>query len=391
MSAITYLQRALLVHDLQTLTGPEWEACFHRVLFPLLTELLQPCNRRDAALMEETRMRAATVLSKVFLHHLTPLLSLSTFANLWLMILNFMDKYMHAEKSDLLYEAIPESLKNMLLVMDSAKVFESPDGRSELWDVTWERIGQFLPNMKEELFREQDEVRALDRINGSKGDSVNLQTNVQDSQAYNLQPQQNYPYNVQQTNLQNPNLPTYQESGSHSNQLPNLLTNSQANLQISPQSNSKLEQPNSQKYQQDNSQVYQQTSVPMYQQTNSPLYQQPNLPSYQQPQYQHPNSQLYQQPNLQTYQPPNLQLYQQPNPQVYQQLNSPKHSQSPQSYSQSSQSTINLTQHNIENATRSSIILQPPSSQNSINSPLFAHLGQVDKYELFTLKHNLFQ
>lgn len=157
MSAITYLQRALLVHDLQTLTGPEWEACFQRVLFPLLNYLLQPITK-DRIAMEETRMRAATLLSKVFLHHLTPLLSLPTFSSLWLTILDFLDRYMHAEKSDLLYEAIPESLKNMLLVMDSAKVFDTDDdGHGQLWTFTWERIGKFLPSMKEELFKEQEE------------------------------------------------------------------------------------------------------------------------------------------------------------------------------------------------------------------------------------------
>lgn len=157
MSAITYLQRALLVHDLQTLSGPEWEACFQRVLFPLLNYLLQPISK-DYAAMEETRMRAATLLSKVFLHHLTPLLSLPTFSALWLMILDFLDRYMHADKSDLLYEAIPESLKNMLLVMDSAKVFDGADERyGELWNVTWDRIGKFLPHMREELFKEQEE------------------------------------------------------------------------------------------------------------------------------------------------------------------------------------------------------------------------------------------
>lgn len=32
-SAVTCLQRALLVHDLQTLTGPEWESCFKQVNF----------------------------------------------------------------------------------------------------------------------------------------------------------------------------------------------------------------------------------------------------------------------------------------------------------------------------------------------------------------------
>lgn len=158
MTAITYLQRALLVHDLQTLTGPEWEQCFQRVLFPLLNYLLQPVTPKSCATMEETRIRAATVLSKVFLHHLTPLLSLSSFSNMWLVILDYMDKYMHADQSDLLYEAVPESLKNMLLVMDSAKVFEGPSGKNALWDATWERINLFLPNMKEELFFDNKQV-----------------------------------------------------------------------------------------------------------------------------------------------------------------------------------------------------------------------------------------
>ncbi|XP_071455207.1 Golgi-specific brefeldin A-resistance guanine nucleotide exchange factor 1 isoform X2 [Hetaerina americana] len=158
MSAITYLQRGLLFHDLQTLTAQEWESCFNQVLFPLLTKLLEPVPQQAPTGIEETRMRAATVLSKVFLHHLSPLLSLPTFTALWLTILDFMDKYMHAEKSDLLYEAIPESLKNMLLVMDSAKVFSTPDGYSPLWTVTWDRINTFLPSLKEELFKSHPSV-----------------------------------------------------------------------------------------------------------------------------------------------------------------------------------------------------------------------------------------
>lgn len=114
-------------------------------------------------------MRAATLLSKVFLHHLTPLLSLPTFSSLWLTILDFLDRYMHADKSDLLYEAIPESLKNMLLVMDSAKVFHVEEGYGPLWGVTWERIGRFLPHMKEELFKEQEERGVQEKIVGFAG------------------------------------------------------------------------------------------------------------------------------------------------------------------------------------------------------------------------------
>ncbi|XP_018410095.1 PREDICTED: Golgi-specific brefeldin A-resistance guanine nucleotide exchange factor 1 [Nanorana parkeri] len=157
MQALTYLQRALLVHDLQALDALEWEACFNKVLFPLLTKLLEDISPADVGGMEETRMRASTLLSKVFLQHLSPLLSLSTFAALWLTILEFMDKYMHAGSSDLLMEAIPESLKNMLLVMDTAGIFHSADSRtgySDLWEITWERIDCFLPRLREELFKQ---------------------------------------------------------------------------------------------------------------------------------------------------------------------------------------------------------------------------------------------
>ncbi|XP_068114035.1 Golgi-specific brefeldin A-resistance guanine nucleotide exchange factor 1 isoform X3 [Hyperolius riggenbachi] len=157
MQALTYLQRALLVHDLQTLDALEWEACFNKVLFPLLTKLLENISPADVGGMEETRMRASTLLSKVFLQHLSPLLSLPTFAALWLTILEFMDKYMHAGSSDLLMEAIPESLKNMLLVMDTAGIFHSVDSRtgySDLWEITWERIDCFLPRLREELFKQ---------------------------------------------------------------------------------------------------------------------------------------------------------------------------------------------------------------------------------------------
>ncbi|XP_077999496.1 Golgi-specific brefeldin A-resistance guanine nucleotide exchange factor 1-like [Glandiceps talaboti] len=161
MSALTYLQRALLVHDLKTLSAVEWESCFNKVLFPLLSKLLENINAQDPVGMEETRMRSSTLLCKVFLQHLTPLLSLPTFTALWLTILDFMDKYMHKDKSDLLSEAIPESLKNMLLVMDTARVFNDMDEdeeRSQLWEVTWERIDCFLPGLKNEVFKPQETV-----------------------------------------------------------------------------------------------------------------------------------------------------------------------------------------------------------------------------------------
>ncbi|XP_053692933.1 Golgi-specific brefeldin A-resistance guanine nucleotide exchange factor 1 [Sabethes cyaneus] len=155
-SAITCLQRALLVQDLQTLTGLEWAGCFKQVLFPLLSELLaeKPAKPADAGLLEESRMRTATIMSKVFLHHLTPLIALPGFNELWLEILEYFERFMKVG-SDMLYEAVLESLKNMLLVMHSVCVFHNSDGvtHSTLWDVTWQRISGFLPHLKDELFK----------------------------------------------------------------------------------------------------------------------------------------------------------------------------------------------------------------------------------------------
>lgn len=102
MHALQYLQRALLVHELQKLSAMEWEACFNKVLFPLLAKLLENIDPKNAMRMEETRMRASTLLCKVFLQHLTTLARLSTFTALWLTILDYMDKYMKSDKSDLL-------------------------------------------------------------------------------------------------------------------------------------------------------------------------------------------------------------------------------------------------------------------------------------------------
>ncbi|EDV36206.1 uncharacterized protein Dana_GF12843, isoform A [Drosophila ananassae] len=154
-------QRALLVHDLQTLSGTEWCSCFHQVLFPLLNELLpesSASSQLDSALLEESRIRTATIMSKVFLQHLTTLIELgNTFNELWLDILDYIERFMKVG-SDTLSEQMQEILKNMLLVMHSVRVFHNQDGslQQALWELTWRRIGEFLPNLKEELFRDED-------------------------------------------------------------------------------------------------------------------------------------------------------------------------------------------------------------------------------------------
>ena len=74
-------------------------------------------------------------------------------------LLEFMDKYMHAEHNDLLAEAIPEMMKNLLLVMETAGAFGSPPSEeTPLWIITWDRIDLFLPELRQEVSRSKTPV-----------------------------------------------------------------------------------------------------------------------------------------------------------------------------------------------------------------------------------------
>ena len=51
---------------------------------------------------------------------------------------------------------MPESLKNVLLVMTAQGVLVLPSlGGSEFWDVTWQKLGKVLPKLRGELFPEE--------------------------------------------------------------------------------------------------------------------------------------------------------------------------------------------------------------------------------------------
>lgn len=64
-AAIASLQSTLLSSYLNQLTAFEWSECLQLVLFPLLTQLLRPIAKDDPLALEDTRFRAAMLLSKV--------------------------------------------------------------------------------------------------------------------------------------------------------------------------------------------------------------------------------------------------------------------------------------------------------------------------------------
>lgn len=51
-------------------------------------------------------------------------------------------------------EAVPESLKNILLVMSSSNYLVPPSqdpSQEKLWTETWKRIDRFLPDLRKEV------------------------------------------------------------------------------------------------------------------------------------------------------------------------------------------------------------------------------------------------
>ena len=75
--------------------------------------------------------------------------------DLWLRILDVMDRLMNSGQGDNLEEAVPESLKNILLVMADGGFIQPPSDGSpptELWNETCKRVDRFLPDLIAEIF-----------------------------------------------------------------------------------------------------------------------------------------------------------------------------------------------------------------------------------------------
>jgi len=155
-SAISQLQRLLLGPHMiyEENDHDQVDEIFNRVVFPLLDELLKPqVFLRDPRGMSETRLRASALLCKAFMHFEVrdnrPQVDIRL---LWIQVLDLLDRLMNIDRKDQLYEAVPESLKNVILVMNAAEILVPPsadDHRDErqrtLWSATLERMERFLP------------------------------------------------------------------------------------------------------------------------------------------------------------------------------------------------------------------------------------------------------
>lgn len=179
--------------------GAEYAVVFNDVLFPLIRQLLKPeVYQTDPSGMGETRVQTAGLMGRVFLHFLekvgpdydagleasmlppeSPVNSepsrqqpgtegqaqpnTTSLLSIWIRILSILERLMTSSgpsSGDNVEEAIPESLKNILLVMSSDGYLVPPEQderRRLIWNETWRRLDRFLPGLFGELWPQEAE------------------------------------------------------------------------------------------------------------------------------------------------------------------------------------------------------------------------------------------
>lgn len=125
--------------------------------------------------MGETRVQTATLVCKIFLRYLDQLPNAEGMLELWLKILDILDRMMNSGQGDSLVsslfsldltgitryltpaqeEAIPESIKNIILVMADQGHLVPPSqdaSKESIWIETKKRLERFLPDLFKEIF-----------------------------------------------------------------------------------------------------------------------------------------------------------------------------------------------------------------------------------------------
>lgn len=179
------MQRTLLSPDLTSNDPKEWTAIFSKILFPLIHRLLKPevySSDRDG--MSEMRVQAASLLCKVFLQYMVLLSEWDGMQDLWIKIIDIMDRLMNSGQGDSLVssttgtsdvhirrqaligklqeEAVRENLKNVVLFMASSGYLVHPKhdpSKEAHWTETWKRIDRFLPDLRNEILPDEPDVQ----------------------------------------------------------------------------------------------------------------------------------------------------------------------------------------------------------------------------------------
>ncbi|KAK9918480.1 hypothetical protein WJX75_004379 [Coccomyxa subellipsoidea] len=156
--ALVILQRNLPASDAVALSGADWAAALSDIIIPLVGHLAMAVNAQSAALRgaERSLKLAVALMTKTLLQNLGRLQAQSSFAKLWDRMLQVLYECKR-NRSEVLAEAVPEALKNVLLVMAAqgilAPSWTDAEGHS-LWDLTWYKAHSISANLTPALLAE---------------------------------------------------------------------------------------------------------------------------------------------------------------------------------------------------------------------------------------------
>lgn len=191
--AFTYYRRIVLSPVAHSRDDFDWVGVFAQALFPLIDALLKPeVYDTDPEGMSRTRLYAAELLCKVFLQYVVRTQQGNSetdeMRDLWFKVLDTLDRLISStgvgisakEQNSSLEESVVESVKNMLLVMQSdtkGKNDESTEREKKFWSDTWRRVDVLMPGMKQQLA--PDGVDEKEEVKTSLPETVSQEAKVE--------------------------------------------------------------------------------------------------------------------------------------------------------------------------------------------------------------------
>jgi len=157
--ACVMLQQILLSSYSMGHTGEQWGDVMKNVVLATVNTLVTHVKKRkqqEYPDMDKTARIAVLMLSKAFLQFLPSLADLECFSDIWLELLSILD-LCNSCSSEELSEAVPEALKNMILVMATEGILHPgwTDSKNiNLWNVTWQRARSTSPNLEPGMLKQ---------------------------------------------------------------------------------------------------------------------------------------------------------------------------------------------------------------------------------------------
>jgi brefeldin A-resistance guanine nucleotide exchange factor 1 len=150
--AVLTLQRVLLASGGLNAPATHWMAVTDGVLMPMLEALgerVRLARGEQKVFAERTARLGVSCAAKAFLQYLPAMLTTATppqFAAAWTKVLERNAQVLKHARSEELQEAVPEAVKNMLLVMSAQGVL-APGAPEGIWETTWKKAAAIDPGL----------------------------------------------------------------------------------------------------------------------------------------------------------------------------------------------------------------------------------------------------